>query len=420
MTKRNWAGRGVSLADQGLSSASNVLAVVLVARAMSADSFGVFSVAYATLVLALALSRGYFGTRISLEPTEKGALAATKSVAGALLLLAPAIAISVFGLSLFLGAGSDYRVLALVSVAAPIVCLQDALRFGAVAGELPHAALLSDLVWLAAVAVPLIAGWSLSPAEAISLWLLAAVCALVVIVVILKLRPDIRGGAAELRSRHVMGSSILYITLIGQVATLLVLAIVVRAIGPAAAGALRAASNTMMGPINVAFAFVALSLTPILARSSRSRIVRFSAYTGLGLMAGVLAWAVVVLSIGSDAGTAILGESWAGVRAVMPIVVVEYLALSWNTAATLGLKVADRSRILVLQRTLVALVVVGVGGVAAVTVEQATAVAWALVLAAAVSAGLGWISLSRPTVKLRIANADASLGIREGPGKGEA
>jgi hypothetical protein len=40
----------IGLVDQGMSSLSNVLAVIMVAQSLSASAFGSFSVAYAVLI----------------------------------------------------------------------------------------------------------------------------------------------------------------------------------------------------------------------------------------------------------------------------------------------------------------------------------------------------------------------------------
>jgi hypothetical protein len=61
----------VGLIDQGMSSLSNVLAIVMVAQSLSASAFGSFTVSYAILLFVVTLARSYFGTQLGL--TENGA-----------------------------------------------------------------------------------------------------------------------------------------------------------------------------------------------------------------------------------------------------------------------------------------------------------------------------------------------------------
>ena len=66
------------------------------------------------------------------------------------------------------------------------------------------------------------------------------------------------------------------------------------ALGPAAVGSLRGAS-TMMGPLNVVFAYVNLALTPVLVRRGRRLDLRFCAVTGAAVLGVVAAWSLLGL-----------------------------------------------------------------------------------------------------------------------------
>jgi hypothetical protein len=59
----------VGLIDQGMSSLSNVLAIVMVAQSLSASAFGSFTVSYAILLFVVTLARSYFGTQLGLTET---------------------------------------------------------------------------------------------------------------------------------------------------------------------------------------------------------------------------------------------------------------------------------------------------------------------------------------------------------------
>jgi O-antigen/teichoic acid export membrane protein len=181
-----------ALLDQAASSASNVLALVLLARALDADTFGRFSLGYAVLVLVLSLTRAALGTRITLTPDHDHAHRVTAGVLGALTLLAVPTAAVVTGAGLLLTSGHDPALQLLVGLATPVVCAQDVLRFGAVAAGRPGVALVSDLSWLALVGVALLL--RTDSRTTLLVWAGGAALALVVALVGLRTRPDTRAG----------------------------------------------------------------------------------------------------------------------------------------------------------------------------------------------------------------------------------
>src|SRR5512132_4343544 len=115
----------VGLVDQGMSSLSNVLAVIMVAQSLSASAFGAFSVAYAVLIFLLTLSRSYFGTLLTLTDTRAAARDRAGAPLGALLVLAPVLTLATGGIGLLLSNKSDFSIVIVVALAAPLVCLQD-------------------------------------------------------------------------------------------------------------------------------------------------------------------------------------------------------------------------------------------------------------------------------------------------------
>lgn len=386
---RRWTRRGATLVDQVVSSASNLLAVLLVARSLDADGFGRFALAYAIVVAGLGVSRSWFGTRLSLVDDPGAVAAEVRRATGALLVLAPALVLVVLVPSWLLTAGSDPVVLVAVSLAAPVVCLQDALRFGAVSQGRPAVALASDAVWLVVLLAALPLAGRAGAGAVLGLWLGAAVAALVVAAVALRVVPDLRGAGRYLRTRHPTSESLSYGTLVTLGAGLVVTSTVTVGLGPAAAGALRGAS-TLMGPLNVLHGFVNIALTPALVRRGRSGDVRSCAAVAGALVAVVAIWGTVLLLLPDDWGRVLLGDSWAGASTVLAFTVVEYVGVMAAVAAVLGLKVRHEAGMLVRQKTVVALLTVLGGCAAALLAPDVRWVAAALAAAAAVSAVLGW------------------------------
>jgi len=372
--------RVVTLSDQAMSSASNILAVVLVARTLSADQFGTFALGYTMLTVVLGLSRSYFGTRVSLVKDRDAARAVTPGLLGAVAILSPLAMIVVLVASLLAAGTESWRVLAVVAVATPVVCLQDIVRFASVAAGRPLVALMSDMLWVALMAAPLILGLALSEAQVMTIWLGSGVAALVVGLASFRVFPRIRDGLAQLRQRHRVGESVTYSVLLGSLSFFLVLLLASRFVGTEAAGSLRGAS-TALGPVSVLFAYAGIGLIPVLVRRPRSLDLRFCALTSLAMASLAAVWGVILLVIPASVGFVFFGASWAGIREILPWTIVEYIIGCAAVAGLLGLKVRGCSRQIVLSK--VPSVVVMVGGTAIVTAVWGTVWAAAAVLALA-------------------------------------
>jgi hypothetical protein len=103
----------------------------------------------------------------------------------------------------------------------------------------------------------------------------------------------------------------------------------------------------------------------------------------------------VLLLLPEAAGSALFGQSWDGIRAVLPWTLLEYVAIVVGAAAVLGHKVRRRSRAIVLQRSTAAVLTLAAGITAAVLTEDPRRVALGLAVSAAAAATLGWLQLAR-------------------------
>ncbi|MDP9434968.1 MAG: hypothetical protein M3P93_07150 [Actinomycetota bacterium] len=385
--------RAVTLADQVLSSVSNVLAVVLVARALSSADFGRFALGYAVLTLALTLSRNYFGTRVSMAPDAADARRLTAELVAGMLVASPLAFLAVLVVAGLVTGLQAPGIVLVVAAATPVVLVQDLLRFGAASGGRPWVALASDGVWVALMAAPFVLGLDLDATAALVLWLYAAVSALAVALAAFGERPRL-SGLRELRRRETLGASLTLGAVATTAATLLVLMVVARVLDPAAAGSLRGAS-TAMGPVNVLLAFAGLGVTPVLVRRARAHDRSACLAVGGVLTLLVLAWGAVLLALPADVGTALLGDSWGGVRSVLGWTVVEYVLLAAASAALLGLKVRQRAADLVRARLTLASATVLLGAGAALVLDRVTAVAAAVAVSTLLGAAVAWAQFLR-------------------------
>jgi O-antigen/teichoic acid export membrane protein len=383
---------GLSAVDQALSSVSNVLAVVLVARSSSPDDFGRFTVVYAALSLVLSAVRAYFGNRISLAPDSAAARGRSGDVLGAVLWLSLLLA-AVVGVTGVLAAGPS-RVVLVVALATPLVCLQDMVRFGAIAQGRQGVAVVSDLVWTVCLVVALVLGGEFASWESVAVWAVGAALALVVGAALLRQAPRLRGGWLELRRWDPMSASLLYGRVAISAASFVLLTVVAAVLAPAAAGALRGA-RTLLGPVNSAVSLVGISLTPVLVRRPRAQDARAGTLLAAILIALVLAIGVVLLVIPDAWGEQLLGQSWEGAREVLPWTVLEYCVLCVTTALLLISRVRDAVRSVTSQQTVMAVLTLVAGVTAALVTRDVRWVAAALVVPPVASAATGLVQLRR-------------------------
>jgi O-antigen/teichoic acid export membrane protein len=392
--RRHWGPRAVTLGDQVLSSVSNVLAVILVARAVSAEDFGTFALGYSVMTVVLGLTRAYFGTRVSLVDVNHEAHELTRHLLGAVAILGLPAALVVYVLSHVASEGDPGNVLIVVALATPIVCLQDVSRFGAVASGKPWAAVASDGAWVLLMLVPFALGPRLPARVILWLWFGAAFVALLVALVALRVLPDLHGGVVQLRTRHAVGEATTWGTVISSVGALWILFVASAAISPVASGSLRGAA-TAMGPVNVLLAFVGLGLTPALVRRARSQDMRFCSLAALGLGAVAGLWGLVLLLLPTWLGEALFGQSWDGIRHVLPVTMIEYVLLCVSASAALGLRVRHQASDLLRQRVTAGAVTVVGGAVVGYATHSTIAIAALTAFAAFVSVLVGWTLLVR-------------------------
>jgi O-antigen/teichoic acid export membrane protein len=396
----------VGLVDQGMSSLSNVLAVIMVAQSLPAPAFGSFSVTYAVLIFLLTLSRSYFGTQLTLTDSQAAAWERASSALGALLLLAPVLVVATGGIGLLLSNQSDFAIAIAVAVAAPLVCLQDLLRYVAVAVGSPHVALASDTVWAAITGVAALGLIRLTAPQVMVVWLGAAAIALAVAVVLLRIKPDFVKGWRLLRERHPVGNSVAIGAVAVAGASLVIAAATAYFLGPTSAGSLRGAS-TAMGPLNVLMAFITLNLTPTLLRRQRSQDLGFCVRVALLASGAVALWSAALLLLPDVVGRALLGDSWASARSVLPWTCAEYLFLCVGTSSGLWLKVRYAARQMLQRRLIYAALLVSFGTLAAILGSSAQYVAAAVAGAAVINATVGWLLVLRNR-SLDLTPADAA------------
>jgi O-antigen/teichoic acid export membrane protein len=345
---RRGAGRRrvLVLADQGVSSLSNFVVTIIVARLLSSDAFGAFSVALVAYQLATGAVRAVVGepylSAHSAHDTRVRSRAAADLVRAAFLTSALC---SLAMLAAALASGEAAGPLVALACVFPFLGIQDSLRHVAVVDR-PDLALASDLAWLGAGVVLLV----VAPGGASAAWFVAAwgvAGAVGLAVALATMRVPLLSGSARRwgRTHREMASAFLAETVTARAASQVILLALGAISGLAALGAVRAA-QTFYGPLNTLFAGINMALVPDGARQRDDpvRLVRFMVGASAVVTAAAAAWAIVGVVLPDSWGTELFGPTWTDAERVMLPIGLAVVAGSANTGAFAGLRALGAAR----------------------------------------------------------------------------
>lgn len=311
------------MADQGAASLSNIVVGIIVARALPAEGFGAFGLAWVAYLLAVGASRALIGEPLlslySQETSEERSRRVPDLV-GATLTLSVGLAavVGVVGVAL---AGPAGAALASLCFVLPLVLLEDTWRYVFVI-ERPGVALAMDVVWLVAVSVVVVQ----APAGAGAAWFVvawgaSAAPALVLAAVVGRMSVRSIRPLRWLTDERVTGGRFFGEFLSAQAAGQMTLAALGGIAGMSALAGVRAV-QILFGPLNTVHAGIYLAVVPdgVRARHDQPRLRRllYSA-TALIVVLAVL-WLIVCLVMPDSVGEKLFSATWfEGAGLVLPM-----------------------------------------------------------------------------------------------------
>lgn len=400
------ASRSVDLlaavADQGLSSGTNLLAVLVLARQLDIESFGVFSVAYLLLTLFLGAARSFIGLPISLSSAlgKEASRKAFNAAWAGLLVSALPVAVVVAGISWVisgLGPMDDFLPILLVSLATPLILLQDMSRYFALATGRPVTALLADFVWLAGI-VLLFLTPALPQAALFGAWVGAVVASLLVFIVTFRPAPAWREVGSVLRPQRGLRESVTLTVVLSNATSLGTNALATPAYGLGLIGGLRG-SSTLFGPVNTLITFLDFAVLPRIVALDRRRRRRMMIITMVSTVVCTAMWITAMLTMPDAWGYWILGETWSMTRDIIQITSVEYVFLAVAAVLALILKADGAARELLLSKVASSAVIVLAVVIGTQTDASPSSVPLALVCGAVGSCALLSFSIVRRSIK---------------------
>jgi len=407
MTRRDSAGSrkwfklvrraGWGVGDQAFSSLTNFALGILMARTQGPKGFGAFSLAFATYVVILNVSRA-----LSTEPLvvrySTASLSEWQQGAGAATGTALAVGVVAGAACAFVGwhsGGAIGGAFLALGLTMPGLMLQDSWRYAFFARGRGAQAFLNDAMW-AVVLFPAL-GLIVWIGHASVFWLTvawggAATVAGLVGILQARLVPRPFKASQWLRRQWDLVPRFLgeFMALIGT--TQLSLYVIGGIAGLEAVGAIRAA-QILLGPVYAFSIGVRLAATPeavrLLKRSSTKRLRRMCALLSGGLATVTLVWGLVAQFVPSRAGVAILASSWLPAHRVLVPITIVMAAGGAIGGTTVGLRALAAARRSLRARVWSSGVRLGAAAVGA-AVGGAVTASWALAAASFVSVVIYW------------------------------
>jgi glycosyltransferase involved in cell wall biosynthesis/O-antigen/teichoic acid export membrane protein len=396
---------GWGVADQAVSSISNFLLGIFVAKTLGTEMLGAFSLAYVTYSVILNGARGVatdpLVVRFSGPPDRRWRRAVAEATGTSLVVGVLAGMGCVFlGLALaalIQPAAVGWAFVAL-GIGLPGLLVQDSWRFAFFSSGRGHGALLNDLVWTVLMVSALLVSYETGASGVgLAMLIFGGTATVAALVGLLQTRVVPRPSAARswatenihLGPRYLIenvtnsGASQLRAFALGAVA------------GLAAVGNVRGA-EMLIGPFLVILFGVAQVAVPearrAMARGS-GHLLRFCLVTGLVLAGLSVLWGLVVMALlPRGLGQALLGEVWPGAQPLAPGVIVTVTAACFAVGATAGLRALGQSRrsLRAQLNTTWIYVVASCGGA---WVAGAQGAVWGAALARIVASGVWWFEL---------------------------
>lgn len=402
---------GWTLADQLVSSATNAVLSVLVARSVDVHEFGSFSLAFIVFAFAVGLVRALVTDPLTIRYSHgdpEALRAASGKAAGASLVLGVLLGLGC-ALASVPASGLTAATFLTLAVVLPGLLVQDAWRRAFFAAGRPAAAFVNDTVWAVLQIGGVVVLIELGVETVVALvlvWGGAAAAAAVFGSWQLKTFADPRAGVPWAWSQRSLGARFGLDFLISQGAFNAAMALIAVVAGLAATGALRAA-QVLLGPVQVlALALTSFALPLLAARSTNPPDVRRLALVlSGGVTACTIAYVGLLLLLPSRLGHQLLGDSWTGARETLPLLGLQTVLIAVVIGATVSLKALGRGTSLLRLTVIQAPILLG-GSLLGAHLGGARGAALGFVVAHVVGTALGWLALWRATARSHAAVVD--------------
>ena len=399
MRIRALAGLGAwALGDQLLSSGTNFLVGIVIARSLGPEGFGSFTLAFGAWLVMWGFLRAFITQPYTMTASglaEREWREDTACAAGAQLVLGLAAGVILVSAGLAVGLGGPTgSALVAVGIFASPLALQDFWRFVAFSRRAPRRAFVNDGSWAIVQAVMLailIASDTLTTATAISAWGVGALAGAIVGTIQFRMWPTPGGNMRLWMRRHAaLGGWMALATGIYSVSSYAVLIMLSR-LGRSAVGGMRA-TMSLFAPAQLAATSSESIMLPAAVRmvqnGERQRLLKACIVYSVSLAGTFGVAGGALLLAGPIVFQLVFGSEFTRFVTLVAPVLVQTVATGLTSGASVGIRaLADGRRMAALQVFASASRVVLV---AAMLPYGLTSTAWGIAVADTASAGFAW------------------------------
>jgi O-antigen/teichoic acid export membrane protein len=389
---------GWGLADQAVSSLTNFLMVVFVARSLGPREFGIFSLAYATYAFSLNVSRGIATDPLVVRFSGVAHVswreaARVASGTGATVGCVIGAGCALVGLAISGGLGG---VLVTLGILLPGLLLQDSWRYAFFAAGEGRKAFLNDLTW-GLVLIPLVAVAAHQGGVEwfVVAWGGASCVAAVLGAVQAGFLPRLSGTPSWMSQQRELGARYFAENLSMSAVTQLRITFLGVLAGLSAVGQVRAA-EVLLGPWLAVVMGLSMVAVPEAARALRRSVralVVFCTALALAQAVGVLLWGLSILFLLPDGvGRQLLGALWEPATSLILPTTLAFAGIGFMNGASAGLRAMAAAR-RSLRATLCCAVAYLLGGVGGAALGGAAGSAWGVATATGTGAVVWWWQL---------------------------
>lgn len=392
---------GWGVADQGISSLTNLLPAVFVGRAVGAAEFGRFAGVMLAYQIASGLLRGVVSEPVIVRysrATRSESEAAVRASLGASLTLGALTAVPVALIGV-LDDGSFQRMMAVLALTLPALQLQDAMRYVALAWGRPAVAAWNDLLWLA---ITLVAGGVMAAMDVTTAlpyfvaWTVGGAVAGPVGLIALRVRPEPSAAGIYLGQHGNLAAAYGFESVAQRGAPRLASIGVGVVAGVREFAGLRGALlfATQLAVLTQAVRLVAI---PESVRGRGPREQAHIAMVAMWWLTGVTAaGSLVLVVLPAWAGRQLLGETWALAKPLLAWVLLRQVLAALALGPEIALRGFAAARASSWARLInsVLLIVLGIGGA---VVDGATGAAVGMALAQGLATVVWFAYLRRAT-----------------------
>lgn len=395
------------LADQAVSSMTNLVVGVYVARSLGATAFGMFTLAWVTYGLVLSISRGLatdpLVVRFSGVSTDAWRAVVSRASGMALLVgLLTGAASFLVGATLGGPMGAAFVALGFVL---PALLLQDSWRYALFAAGRGRQAFTNDMVWAVTLLPAMIAAAQGGNVYRYLLaWGLSAAVAAFYGCIQMRLLPRLTGVRGWLREQRDLGPRYLIENLATSGALQLCTYGLSAIAGLVEVAAFRGA-QLLLGPFLALMMGLNLVAVPEASRmfqQSRQRLSSFCVFLSAGQAGAALTWGLaLIFLLPYDIGEHVLGHVWqSAALLILPLTLV-VMAAGFSMGAVTGLRALGAAR-KSLRAQLLASTALLAGGMIGATANGALGLSWGMALGTLFGAAVWWAQLCASLRELKL------------------